>query len=92
MYRLIIFILFIFGVVPFLFWLYLKIKNSAWLESIINETTNEPDFSKSTDNTIKNIEKSKEELNKKAEQNKKTIENTKKDSNKIDEFLKKNKK
>lgn len=88
MYRLIIFLLLIFGVIPFLFWLYVKIKNSKWLESVIKAIDMDADYSKPKTNTMmRDIDKAKIDLSKRAKENEKMSEDAQKESADIHDFL-----
>jgi hypothetical protein len=88
MYRIAIFLLLIFGVIPFLYWLYKKIKNSQWLEENIDEVIHDPDYSTpETKDVMRSIDKSKADLSKRAKQNEKVIEDAQKESDSISEFL-----
>jgi hypothetical protein len=88
MYRLLIFALIIFGVIPFLYWLYKKIKNSKWLEENIDEVIHDPDYSTpKTTEVMKDIDRSKAELNRRTKSNEKMIEDAQKESDKIHNFL-----
>jgi hypothetical protein len=88
MYRLLIFTLIILGVIPFLYWLFKKIKNSEWLEENIDEVAHDPDYSTpKTTEVMKDINKSKAELNRRTKQNEKVIGDAQKESDTIHDFL-----
>jgi hypothetical protein len=88
MYRLLIFALILFGVLPFLYWLFKAIKNSKWLEENIDEVTHDPDYSTpKTTEVMKDIDKSKAELNRRTKENEKVIGDAQKESDKIQDFL-----
>ena len=88
LYRLLILGLMIFVVIPFLFWLFLKIKNSKWLERMIGEVRVEPDYSKpSTKTVMKDVNAGQKDLRNRVKDNQKVAEDANKASDSIQEFL-----